>query len=109
MPDGAPPAGFPITLTFAAGKITDAKVELRMKGEKGPVLPIYLSSPENPANEKRPDNRMTICAIPCAPLKPMTTFWVKATYRLDGEPHEHVWMFNTGRPGPASVLRFLPR
>jgi Cysteine-rich secretory protein family len=109
LPEGAPPAGFPITLTFATGKITDAKVELRVKNEKGPVLPVYLSSPEFPANPKRPDNRMSICAIPRAPLKPVTTHWVKATYMLDGEAREHTWFFNTGRLGPAAVLRYLPR
>jgi len=109
LPEGAPPAGFPITLTFDRGTITDANVELRMKSERGPLLPVYLASPEHPANEKRPDNRLTICAIPRAPLKPMTTFWVKATYKIDGEAREHVWKFNTGRPGPAAVLRYLPR
>lgn len=109
LPEGAPPAGFPITLTFDKGKITDASVELRLKDEKGPVLPVYLSSPEHPANEKRPDNRMTICAIPRAPLAPMTTHWVRAAYKIDGEAREHVWKFNTGRAGPASVLRYLPR
>ena len=109
LPENAPAAGFPITLTFDKGKITDASVELRLKDEKGPVLPVYLSSPEHPANEKRPDNRMSICAIPRAPLKPLTTHWVKATYKLDGEAREHVWKFNTGRMGPASVLRYLPR
>jgi hypothetical protein len=109
LPEGAPPAGFPITLTFATGKITDARVELRVKDEKGAVLPVYLSSPESPANEKRPDNRMSICAIPRAPLKPLTTYWVKATYKLDGQAREHTWKFNTGRMGPGSVLRYLPR
>jgi hypothetical protein len=109
LPEGAPPAGFPITLTFAKGKITDAKVDLRVKDEKGDLLPVFLSSPEYPANPKRPDNRMSICAIPRAPLRPLTTYWVKATYLLDGKACEHVWKFNTGRMGPGSVLRFLPR
>jgi hypothetical protein len=109
LPEGAPPAGFPITLTFLSGKITDAKVELRLKDAKGDVLTVFLSSPEHPANEKRPDNRMSICAIPRAPLAPMTTHWVKATYKLDGKECEHVWKFNTGRMGPNAVLRYLPR
>jgi hypothetical protein len=109
LPEGAPPAGFPITLTFLTGKITDANVELRLKDERGPVLPLYLSSPEHPANPKRPDNRMTICAIPKSPLSPRTTYWVRATYKLDGDAREHVWKFNTGPAGPASVLRYLPR
>ncbi len=109
LPEGAPPAGFPITLTFDKGRVTAARVELRLKDEKGALLPVYLSSPEVPANEKRPDNRMSICAIPRAPLKPLTTFWVKATYQLDGEAREHIWLFNTGRQGPASMLRYVPR
>jgi hypothetical protein len=109
LPEGASPAGFPITLTFAKGKITDAAVELRLKRAKGAVLPVYLSSPESPANPKRPDNRLTICAIPRAPLQPLTDYWVKATYKLDGEARGHTWVFRTGRAGPASVLRYLPR
>jgi hypothetical protein len=109
LPEGARGAGFPITLTFQTGKITDAKVLLRIKDEKGPELPVYLSSPEFPANPKRPDNRMSICAIPRAPLKPVTTYWVKATYLLDGVAKEHVWLFNTGRMGPGAALRYLPK
>ena len=97
--------GFPITLTFRSGTITAARAEMRLKNEKGRVVPIVVSSPEHPANPKRPRNRMTICIIPRVALAPMRTWWVRVTYELDGEPKRHVWRFNTGRPGPAPTLR----
>jgi hypothetical protein len=97
LPEGAKRAGFPITLTFASGKITGATAELRLGSAKGAVLETYLSSPEKPANEKRPDNRMAICVIPREPLRAMKTYWVRVAYLIDGEPREHEWRFNTGR------------
>jgi len=105
LPEGAEGAGFPITLTFDGGAVTDAFAELRLNNEKGREVPTFLSSPERPANAKRPDNRATICVIPRGPLAPLKTYWVRVRYRLDGEEREHVWRFNTGRPGPRSVLR----
>lgn len=103
-PDEIKTPGFPITLTFDGGKITEARAELRLKSGKGREVPILLSSPEVPANKKRPNNRNTICIIPRVALAPMKTWWVKVTYKLDGEPKEHEWVFNTGRRRP--VFRF---
>jgi len=104
LPQGAGPAGFPITLTFEGGTVTDAHAELRLNSEKGAELVTYVSSPEAPAHPKRPDNRSTICVIPKAPLAPLATYWVRVRYKLDGAAREHVWRFNTGRAGPRSVL-----
>jgi len=108
-PDPVPPGierpGFPITLTFRSGTITNARAEMRLKSRKGRVVPTVVFSPERPANKKRQKNRMTICVIPRVALAPMKTWWVKVTYDLDGEPKSHVWRFNTGRPGPAPILR----
>jgi len=97
--------GFPITLTFQSGAITNAGGILRLKNRKGPEIPTLLSSPEHPANRKRPQNRMTICLIPRVPLLPGKTYWVQVAYELDGKGKEHTWVFKTGRPGPLSAVR----
>ncbi|MHC4973327.1 MAG: CAP domain-containing protein [Planctomycetota bacterium] len=113
QPNPVPPAlktpGFPITLTFDGGTITDARAQLRLKHAKGKEVPILVSSPEHPAVKKRPKNRQTICIIPRVALAPMRTWWVKVTYRLDGEEKEHVWEFNTGRRGPGPVVAAAAR
>ena len=108
QPNPVPPAietpGFPITLTFDGGTITAARAQLRLKHAKGKEVPILVSSPEHPASKKRPKNRQTICIIPRVPLAPMRIWWVRVTYRLDGEEKEHVWKFRTGRKGPLPVV-----
>jgi hypothetical protein len=113
QPNPVPPQletpGFPITLTFQGGKVTDVRAQLRLKSAKGKDVPLLVSSPEHPANKKRPHNRRTICLIPRVPLAPMRTWWVKVTYRLDGEDKEHVWKFNTGRRGPGPVVAAAAR
>ena len=97
--------GFPITLTFDGGTITNAGGELRLKNAKGREIPTLLSSPEHPAVKKRPANRKTICLIPRVPLPPGKVYWVHVTYELDGKQQEHSWVFKTGRPGPLSAVR----
>jgi len=108
QPNPVPPEietpGFPITLTFDGGTITDARAQLRLNHAKGKEVPILVSSPEHPASKRRPKNRLTICIIPRLPLAPMRIWWVKVTYRLDGEEKEHVWRFTTGRRGPGPVV-----
>ncbi|MHC4818333.1 MAG: CAP domain-containing protein [Planctomycetota bacterium] len=108
LPNPVPPElklpGFPITLTFDTGTITDVRARLRLKHARGKEVPILVSSPEHPASKKRPQNRQTICIIPRVPLAPMRTWWVKVTYRLDGADKEHIWTFNTGRRGPGPVV-----
>ncbi len=97
--------GFPITLTFDRGTITDAQATLRFGGKKGPVVRTLVSSPEYPANKKRPKNRMTICVLPRLPLRPMKRYWVHVSYKLDGKDREHTWIFSTGRAGPLPLRR----
>lgn len=109
VPPGLDLPGFPITLTFDGGTITGVRAHLRLKHAKGREVPILVSSPEHPANGKRPHNRQTICIIPRVPLAPMRTWWVKVTYRRDGEDKEHAWKFNTGRRGPAPVVAAAAR
>ncbi len=66
--------------------------------------PVIVPAPNSFAHPTRADNRSTICVIPKTPLAPLATYWVKVRYKLDGEEREHTWRFNTGRPGPRSVL-----
>jgi hypothetical protein len=98
-------AGFPITLTFDRGKVSDARATLRLRNAKGPEIRVLVSSPEYPANKKRPDNRKSICVIPRQPLPPRKVFWIKVGYRIDGEPREHEWLFKTGIRRPVPRLR----
>jgi uncharacterized protein YkwD len=92
--------GFPITLTFDTGNIGNVEAELRLKGPKGAAVRILVSSPEHPANKKRPDNRKSICIIPRQPLAPKKTYWVHVSYARDGKHEALDWLFNTGPSRP---------
>jgi len=96
-PPGLKNLGFPITLTFDRGTITEARATLRWK--RGDV-PFILSSPELPANKRRPDNRMTSCLIPRNPLRPRTLYGVEVKWKRDGEDESKRWIFKTGHPRP---------
>jgi len=104
LPEGLQWGGFPITLTFDGGAITEARAELRLKSAKGKTVDVVVSSPERPANERRPDNRKTICVIPRVPLAPMKDWWVKVSWKRDGKDESREWMFRTGRAGPGPVV-----
>jgi hypothetical protein len=97
--------GFPITLTFDGGEVTDAKATLRQTVGKGRRkkeidVPVLVSSPSAPANKSRPRNRNSICVIPKRPLSAKARYSVWVAYKLNGEQKEHRWVFTTGRARP---------
>ena len=94
--------GMPITLTFRkASGVTDVRAKLERAVRRGTLeVPVLLSSPESPANKKRPDNRASICIIPRAPLAARGTYRVSVEYKLDGEVKRHQWLFTTGHRRP---------
>jgi hypothetical protein len=104
MPSDAKWAGFPITLTFKEGKITDVDAELRVRGPGGKEAPILVSWPGKPASKDRPDNANSICILSRLPLAADHGWWVRVRYKLDGRPLENVWRFRTGEYAPAPVV-----
>ncbi len=103
-PEGMENLGCPITLTFDGGTVTDVSAKL-MVGRKS--VPILVSSPEKPANPKRPDNRKSICLLPRQPLRPKTLHRVEVTYTWNGTTETKEWVFKTGSRRP--VWRFANR
>ncbi|MHC4547744.1 MAG: CAP domain-containing protein [Planctomycetota bacterium] len=92
--------GFPITLTFDRGTVTEVRARMWMEKRKPQEIRLLVSSPEHPASQQRPDNRRSICLIPRRPLYGKGFFRVRVSYKLDGESREHEWVFTTGRPRP---------
>jgi hypothetical protein len=97
--------GCPITLTFAHANITEAKGTLdltvgRGRRAKKVRLPVLVSSPTAPANANRFDNRKSICIIPTSPLAPKSHYTVAVSYKENGEPRQHTWVFTTGQRRP---------
>ena len=109
--------GFPITMTFRSGAVTDVKARLwrrfskkerkqQRRGEKREEeeLAVLVSWPGHPANATRPDNRNSICILPRDPLRQQSEHRVHVTYQLDGEPRDTKWVFRTGPAGPGPML-----
>ncbi|MHC4134891.1 MAG: CAP domain-containing protein [Planctomycetota bacterium] len=116
-PDDMKP-GFPITMTFRSGAITEVRARLwrkfskaqrkqQKKGEKQEEeeISVLVSWPGQPANPTRPDNRNSVCIIPREPLRPQGDYRVHVTYKLDGEPRDRRWVFRTGPAGPGPMLQ----
>jgi len=110
--------GFPITMTFRSGAITEVRARLwrkfskkerkrKRKGDKREEgrVEVLVSWPGHPANPTRKDNRKSICIIPREPLRPQGNYRVHVAYRLDGEPRDRTWVFRTGPAGPQPMLR----
>lgn len=109
--------GFPLTMTFRSGAVTEVKARLwrrfskkerkrQRRGEKREEeLAVLVSWPGHPANPTRPDNRNTICILPRDPLRPKSEHRVHVAYRLDGQPRDTQWVFRTGPAGPGPMLR----
>ena len=98
-PEGIEP-GFPITVTFRTTNITDVEARLCLKNEKGRLIPTLVYSPENPANKLRPRNRNSICVIPRKPLPPRKTYWIRVSWKRNGDPESREWNFATAHPRP---------
>jgi uncharacterized protein YkwD len=108
-------AGYPITLTFPAGtRIEDVAAYLSNK-EEGDI-PIWLSSPEKPANPQFDGaQRNTICLIAKKPLLPNTRYHVEVSAMVNGAAWSAKWGFVTLSEGElhqelaGTVVRILNR
>lgn len=95
-------AGFPITITFPPGQqVVAGTIELR--DEQGNAVDGYVSNPEKPtrfgknADDERDRRRQrnSIALIPKTPLRPATSYQVKASAQIDGKPRRFDWSFTT--------------
>lgn len=86
------PAGFPITILFAAGqKVSD--VEIKLTGPKDSVVAGYLSTPEKPASSFPQSNAINL--IPKQPLAKGMQYQVELRCQLGGKPFARTWRFTT--------------
>jgi uncharacterized protein YkwD len=92
-------AGFPITITFPRDLRVDS-VTARLEKSNQRDVPVWLSSPDKPANPKYADAQQnTICLIPKQPLEPSVRYVVRVTAKVNDEPRELVWAFTTMSEG----------
>lgn len=90
LPDAAGrKVGYPITLTFPAGKKV-RQVEALLTAE-GKEVASWLLTAER--FETVPSN--SVCVLPRQPLRAGTTYTVRATARSDGKAWEQTWSFTT--------------
>ena len=90
--------GYPLTVTFArTAQVRNAKAEL--KDSQGQVVPIWFSSPEQPANPRHADVQAnTICIFAHKPLQPGSRYSLHVTATVDGNP----WSISSPLPQCAS-------
>jgi uncharacterized protein YkwD len=108
-------AGYPITLTFPPQtRIENVAAHLSNKEEGD--LPVWLSSPEKPANPHYAGaQRDTICLIAKKPLRPNTRFHVEVSATVNGAAWSAKWDFRTLSEGElhqelaGTFLRMLNR
>jgi hypothetical protein len=93
---GDRPPGFPVTITFPAGRIV-RDVVATLEEDKGRAVPAWVSSPEEPAPPGERHQGDTVCLIPKAPLRPETTYKVSARAKVGGEGWSRSWRFTTGK------------
>jgi uncharacterized protein YkwD len=88
--------GFPITATFPSSA-TLTKMAFTLKDGTGKEVPVWFSSPEQPANPKYARYQgTTVCLIAKEPLRPATTYSVRGAGQVDGQPWTREWSFTTG-------------
>jgi uncharacterized protein YkwD len=108
VPDPLPdaktePAGYPITGTFPP-TVKVPTAEAWLESEAGEEVPVWLSSPSRPANEKfARSQRGTVCLFSRKVLQPGTRYVVSLQATAAGEEWSRVWSFTT--VGPAEVRR----
>jgi len=88
-------AGYPITLIFPPQKrVEDVAAHLSDKEERD--IPIWLSSPENPANPQVAGSQQgVICLIAKKPLRPNTRYHVEVSATVNGAVWSAKWSFTT--------------
>lgn len=84
-------SGYPLTITFPPGRtVRVVKVSLTEGG--GQEVAVSLLAPEDSEAARRAH---TVCVLPRAPLRPGTTYEVKASARVNGKPWTQTWRFAT--------------
>lgn len=98
-------AGFPITATFPPrGAVPAARAWL--EDEAGGEVPVWFSSPAQPANEKHARSQQnTVCLIARQPLRPGTRYVVRLEARVQEREWARSWSFTT--QGPATLHRHV--
>jgi hypothetical protein len=99
VPDPIPDAknkagGFPITVTFGQEVgVKNAAAKLTVDGKE---VPVWLSSPEKPANPMYPMlQKNTICLIPKEPLLGGKSYSVTVSATVSGKEWTKSWQFTT--------------
>jgi uncharacterized protein YkwD len=108
-------AGYPITLTFPP-RTRIEKVEAHLSNQEEGDVPVWLSSPERPANPQLPGSqRNTICLIAKKPLRPNTRYHIAVSATVNRSTWSANWDFMTLCEGElhqelaGSCLRILNR
>lgn len=92
LPDVNATAGYPVTATFPPlRKVTQVHAELL--DDAGNPVAVWLSTPENPAQER--SQRNTVALIARAPLRSNKLYRANLSVRLDGQPWSRTWTFTT--------------
>ncbi len=88
-------AGYPITVTFPSGaRVADARGWL--EEEAGDDVPVWLSSPAQPANEAFARSQQnTVCLIAKEMLRPGTRYAVCVEATANGKGWARTWTFAT--------------
>jgi uncharacterized protein YkwD len=97
--------GNPVTVTFPpTAHVTG--VTPGLDDGLGREVPVWLSTPEKPANEAyRSHQANTVCLIAKEPLKPGTTYRVRVTADVDGKRWGRTWHFTSRHaPAPAAEI-----
>lgn len=88
-------AGYPITVTFPP-RTRIENVAGRLSNKEESDIPIWLSSPEKPANPQfAATQRKTICLIAKKPLRANTRYHVEVSAMVNGAAWSAKWDFAT--------------
>jgi hypothetical protein len=89
-------AGYPITITFEDGTpVKDVTATLQDSAKK--EVAVWLSTPDKPAGGHGQFQRVTICLIAMAPLKPNTTYTVNVKATVNKKEWSESWSFTTAK------------
>jgi uncharacterized protein YkwD len=88
-------AGYPVTATFAPSlRLSGASA--RLEDEAGEEVPLWFSSPEQPANERHTRVQLsTLCLFARRPLRPGTRYVVRLEAQAGDRAWSRTWSFAT--------------
>ncbi len=99
-------AGYPITVTFSPrARIPSSQAWL--EDESGREIPVWFSSPTQPANEKYARTQgNTLCLFARDALRPGTRYVVHVQASIGKEEWARAWSFTTIAPAEVARLRY---